>query len=89
MTNPNELVTYAFRPDARCPECGGSAVEASTLTFSRAPVVDDWIVCFYCSSILRVTPTGLRLTTLEERSGPDAPPELLQFVQAVLRAQKA
>lgn len=71
----------------KCPECG-FAIECSWAAgdtpVMAAPVAGDWTVCGGCAAALRFDSSlRLRSTTIAERSGPDAPPELMDLVTAV------
>lgn len=84
MTDDNYAVTTT--PD-RCPECG-FVIEccwgSSAGSEMAAPSPGDWSICAGCAAPLRFNnELRLRATTIEERSGPEAPAELMLMVKAM------
>jgi hypothetical protein len=77
------------RISASCPACGSPLDTYNGVDDDAAPCTGSWAICEQCAEVLRVVRADsgaltLRRTTLLERSGPEAPPNLEQALRIVL-----
>lgn len=76
--------------DATCPSCAAQLGEFRAVDDAdRAPIDGAWAICVHCAEVLRFAQDDngalvLRCTTLDERSGPEAPDNLDDALRVTL-----